>query len=121
MAEHIVAEADELGDGDRLVTELEGREVGVFNIDGEYYAYTSWCAHQSGPICEGTLGGTREAEFDPETLETDSSWGREGYVLRCPWHEWEYDVRTGECLSYSKIELPTHDVRIEDGNIIVTI
>lgn len=121
MGEHIVTNADELEDGNRIVAELEGREVGVFNVDGEYYAYTSWCAHQSGPVCEGSIGGTMEAEFDPETLETDFRWGREGNVLRCPWHEWEYDIVSGECLSHPDIRLPSHDVRVDDGKIVVTI
>lgn len=121
MGEHVVAAADELENGDRIVTELEGREIGVFKIDGELYAYTSWCAHQSGPICEGHLGGTLEATFDRETREIDRQWTRDGQLIRCPWHDWEYDLVSGECLSKPGIRLPEHDVRIEDGEIVVTL
>ena len=121
MADHIVASADELGDGDRLVVELEGREIGVFRVDEEYYAYTNWCLHQAGPVCEGTLSGTREARFDPETLETTLSWDREDEVLSCPWHGWEYDVLTGDCLSRQKAKLVSYPVRAEDGDVIVSL
>lgn len=121
MGKHVVAEVNEIENGDRVVTELEGREIGVFKIDGEYHAYTSWCAHQSGPICEGIVGGTVEATFDRETREVERQWTREGQLIRCPWHDWEYDLESGECLSKPGIRLPEHDVTIEDGQIIVSI
>lgn len=121
MGEHKVAEVDELENGDRVVMELEGREIGVFKIEGKYFAYTSWCAHQSGPICEGQVGGTVEATFDRDSRETTREWTREGQLIRCPWHDWEYDLESGECLSKQGIRLPEHDVRVEDGEIIVSV
>lgn len=121
MGEHVITDASDLDNGDRLVTELEGREVGIFKIDGEFYAYTSWCAHQSGPICGGSVGGTWQATYDQESGETDRQWTMDGQAIRCPWHNWEYDLKSGECLSKPGIRLPEHDVRIEDGELIVTI
>lgn len=117
----VVAPATELDEGERLVTELQGREIAVFLIDGEYYAYLNWCAHQSGPCCEGMLSGTflpsNGASTEPPELEVE--WTKEGQILNCPWHGWEYDVTTGECLSRPGIVLPSYPVEVRDGNIVV--
>lgn len=121
MGEHIVAQADELAEGDRVLTEIEGREIGVFCVDGEYRSFVNWCVHQGGPICEGRLTGQQEAEFDRESLETDREWTDEDGVIACPWHGWEFDLESGENISREDIELPSYPVHVEDGNIIVTI
>lgn len=119
--DHVVCDADELEAGERLIVQLEGREIGVFNIDGEYHAYTNWCAHQGGPMCEGSLDGTTEASFDRDTLEMDLEWTKEGQVLRCPWHAWEFDVVSGECLHTDQYRLVDHEVRVEDGELVVSV
>ncbi|MFB6300711.1 MAG: Rieske (2Fe-2S) protein [Halobacteriales archaeon] len=121
MTEHVVADTDEIDDRERLVVQLEGREIGIINIDGEYKAFTNWCAHQSGPLFEGKLSGTAKASFDPESLEVSTEWVRDDKVMTCPWHGWEYDVETGECLSRKGISLPEHEVTIRDGKIVVTL
>lgn len=121
MGEHAIAQVGDLSEGERITVQLEGREISLFNIDGEYHAYTNWCAHQSGPICEGTLTGTRKATVDQEAGTIESEWCREGKILSCPWHGWEYDVVTGECLSKKGVLLPSHPVQVEDGEIIVSV
>ncbi|MFC6724589.1 Rieske (2Fe-2S) protein [Halobium palmae] len=121
MAEHAVVGAEELAPGEHLVVELEGREIGVYNVDGDYYAYTNWCAHQSGPICEGSTSGLLEAEFDRETMRTTTSYGREGEIVACPWHGWEFDLVTGECHSRPGVKLISHEVRVEDGTLVVSV
>ncbi|MFC6723562.1 Rieske (2Fe-2S) protein [Halobium palmae] len=120
MSEHTVAKTGELDEGDRLLVELEGREIAVFNVDGEYLAYTNWCAHQAGPICEGTLSGTWDAEYDKEDLEVSMEWCNEDEVLSCPWHGWEYDITDGKSLT-SKAQLPSHPVRTEGDDIVVSL
>jgi nitrite reductase/ring-hydroxylating ferredoxin subunit len=121
MGRHTVASADELADGDRKVVQVEGREIGIFNVEGTFYAYSNWCAHQSGPVCEGNITGTYEATFDRDTLEYELEWTDEGNVLNCPWHGWEYDIRDGECLSREKVQLPSYPVTVEDGEVIVEL
>jgi nitrite reductase/ring-hydroxylating ferredoxin subunit len=119
--DHIVADVDELEEEGRIVTEIRGREIGIFEVDGELKAYTSWCAHQSGPICEGELAGTMEATFDKDTGETERQWVKDGKIIRCPWHFWEYDISSGECLSKNGIRLPEHEVYVEDGAVVVRV
>lgn len=121
MGEHVVAEVGEIGEGERITVQLEGREVTVFNVEGDYHAYTNWCAHQSGPICEGTLTGTTVARVDEETRELELEYARDGKILSCPWHGWEYDVVTGECLSKRGVKLPEHPVAVQGGEVVVSI
>lgn len=118
---HVVARTDELGPGDRVVTQVRGREVAVFNVDGELVAYPNWCPHQGGPLCEGDVGGTTEASFDRESLATELRWVREGAVLRCPWHQWEFDLRENAFLHDADRSLPSYPVSVEDGDVVVRL
>lgn len=121
MPERVVAEASELDDGDRMVVEIDGIEIGVFNIDGEYRSFVNWCPHQSGPCCEGSVLGRIDASWDPDTLETSLSYSRDGEILSCPWHGWEFDLKSGECISDKTIQLPSFPVSVKDNQIVVTI
>lgn len=121
MTEYIVGSETDLDDGDRIIVEVDGKEVCVFNVNGNYYALLNWCVHQGGPCCEGTISGTYESSFDRETLETELVWTRDEQVLSCPWHGWEYDITTGNCLSDKDRKLPSYHVRVQDGEIIVRL
>ncbi|MET8206206.1 Rieske (2Fe-2S) protein [Streptomyces sp. NPDC005373] len=92
MAKYVVATSAELAEGERKIIELEGRSIGVFNVDGEYYALLNQCPHAGAELCAyGTVFGASAAD------EPDGSITYErGRSLRCPWHQWEYDIRTGE-------------------------
>lgn len=120
MTEHVVADEEAIPEGGRVLVEIEGREVAVFNRDGEYYAYDNWCPHQGGPICEGDLSGTLEASYDRKTLTVDRDWVAEGTVLTCPWHGWESDVTSGEC-RVDDARLPSCSARTEDGDVVITL
>ncbi|HEX5414688.1 MAG TPA: Rieske 2Fe-2S domain-containing protein [Chloroflexota bacterium] len=91
MAHYIVARAGEIPPGGRKVVEVAGVEICVFNIGGEYFAFRNRCPHQGGPLCIGTLWG-----FVVSDGPGDARLVREGEVLKCPWHAWEYDIRTGQ-------------------------
>ncbi|MFW5918027.1 MAG: Rieske (2Fe-2S) protein [Haloferacaceae archaeon] len=118
---YAVASAADLDDGDRVIVDVEGREIGVFRIDGEYYAYPNVCQHQRGPLCEGTVTGTVEADFDREALDLEIDWTAEGEILSCPWHGWEYHLRSGQCLSRPDLQLPSIPVEERDGSVVVSL
>lgn len=120
MTDHVVAETDELAEGDRMVVEVDGMEIGVFNINGEYRSFVNWCPHQSGPCCEGSVQGRIDASWDPDTLETTLSYSKEGEILSCPWHGWEFDLVSGDCLSDDSVHLPSFPVTVVDDQIIVS-
>lgn len=121
MSTHNIGPADQVPEGGRLVVELQGKQIAVFNIDDEYYAYVNWCAHQAGPACEGNITGTMEAEYDNAEGKLELDYCKEGEILNCPWHGWEYDLTTGESLSRQGVVLPQYDVEEQGGNLIVSL
>lgn len=121
MGQHRVIEASELQDGDRVIVDLEEREIAIFRCGDEWYAYTNWCPHQGGPICEGKLTGHQEASFDRTSLEVEYRWTKDEMVIACPWHDWTFDLTTGENIPESRIRLPSHEVWEEDGDLYVEI
>jgi 3-phenylpropionate/trans-cinnamate dioxygenase ferredoxin subunit len=112
---HIVARIGEIPPGARRIVELDGRSIGIFNIHGRYVAVRNVCPHELAPVCLGRLGGTTLASAPGEWI-----WGREGEILACPWHGWEFDLLTGACLT-DKRRLQMYEVTIEGGQIIVII
>ena len=111
MSRHIVGAADEIGLGQRKIVEANGISIGVFNVNGVYYALRNRCPHQGAPLCQGSLKGTTLPSQPGEYV-----WSREGEILRCPWHGWEFDVRTGRSLcNPQKMRVRTYDVTLETG------
>ena len=91
LTKHIVASAKELPPGTRKLVEVNGREIVVLNIGGEYFGILNRCPHNGGSLCKGTLT-RRIASPEPGVYETPGP----AELLRCPWHGWQYDVRTGQ-------------------------
>jgi nitrite reductase (NADH) small subunit len=111
---HFVVSAGELSPGERAMIDIDGLEIGVFNIDGEYHALANYCVHQGGPGCGGRITG-KVTEAEDGTLTYD----QRGEVVCCPWHGWEYDITTGEHLADSSLGLPTFDVVERAGQLYV--
>ena len=111
MPRHIVATADEIPDGGRKLVTIRGREIGIFNRGGEYFAILNRCPHQGGALCKGTLIGLVTSS-EPGVFD----YSRPGEMLKCPWHGWEFDIRTGQ--SYcdpNKLKVRAYEVTVEDG------
>jgi 3-phenylpropionate/trans-cinnamate dioxygenase ferredoxin subunit len=87
----VVARVGDIPDGGRVIVEAGGREIGVFNIDGQHYALRHRCPHLGGPLCNGVILGLIEST-GPGDLTLDSS----RKMLTCPWHGWEFDIKTGQ-------------------------
>jgi nitrite reductase/ring-hydroxylating ferredoxin subunit len=116
--EYDVAHVADVPEGAHIVVEVAGREVGVFNVQGSYYALPNVCFHQNGPLCRGTVSGTLAASAE---TGWKLAWVHEGEIIVCPWHSLEYNIATGQCLAYPSRRLPTYLVRIDDERIKVTL
>jgi nitrite reductase (NADH) small subunit len=109
MANHIICKASELPAGDRKIVELEGRSIGIFNIDNSYYAMKNVCPHYKAPLCKGEVTGM-PLPSEPGTF----IWAREGEIVRCPWHGWEFDITTGKSIyNPHKWMVKTYEVTVE--------
>jgi 3-phenylpropionate/trans-cinnamate dioxygenase ferredoxin subunit len=87
---HVVAGAREIPPGSRKVVTVGGRDIVVFNVGGEYFALANRCPHQGGRLCDGKLVGL-VASHEPGRYD----YSRPHEIIRCPWHGWEFDLRTG--------------------------
>lgn len=91
VVRYIVATVDEIPPGQRKIVEVAGRSIGVFNVNGEFFALRNRCPHQGGPLCTGRLSG-----FVHSKVPGEYAYSRQSEILRCPWHGWEFDIRTGQ-------------------------
>ena len=115
-----VAPAAELTPGERRLVMVDDRMVGVLNVEGELYAIDNECAHDGGPVCQGLVHERLVADVDPETKNVTERLGEE-FTITCPWHGWEYDVKTGDHVGDADLSLPTYDVIVEDGTVYVRL
>jgi nitrite reductase/ring-hydroxylating ferredoxin subunit len=111
MPKFVVGTVEEIPPGERKIVDVAGRTVGVFNVGGEYFALLNRCPHQGGPLCSGnTLGFLRSAGVG------EFVYSRPGEVVRCPWHGWEYDLRTGQSwFDPARVIVRKYAVSIEPG------
>jgi len=112
----VVATSDEIAVGGRKLVEIDGKSIGIFNVNGDYVAVLNVCPHELAPICQGRVTGTTFASTPGEPLK----WGREGEILACPWHGWEFDLKTGNALA-DKRHLRMYPVTVEDGSVLVEV
>jgi nitrite reductase/ring-hydroxylating ferredoxin subunit len=111
MGRHIVGHVSELPPGERRVVEVGGRSIGVFNVHGQFYALRNRCPHQGAPLCLGAIKGMALPSKPGEYR-----WGREGEILRCPWHGWEFDIMSGRSIfNPHRTRVRTYEVTIEPG------
>jgi nitrite reductase/ring-hydroxylating ferredoxin subunit len=107
--------------GERRTVELEGRPVTVFNLGDRYVAYVDRCLHQAGPVCSaGTLHPYLTAEILPDG-EVREFFRDADQVIACPWHGWEYDVRTGEALWNRSRRLRAATVEVDGADLVVRL
>jgi nitrite reductase/ring-hydroxylating ferredoxin subunit len=115
MSRHVVAPARDLPPGSRKLVDIDGRAIVIFNIGGEFFALLNRCPHQGGNLCEGKLVGLVESN-EPGVYR----YSRQGEILRCPWHGWEFDVRTGKSwCDPGRIRTKTYDVGVAPGSSLV--
>ena len=109
---------DRFVEGRFVIVDAGRHSVGIIRMrDGTLKAVRNWCPHKGAPICRGIVGGTWPPAM-PDALEYD----REGEVLVCPWHGFEYDLHDGRELYR---EVPTRlrffPVAVRDGMVYVTV
>ena len=91
MPKHIIAPVQDIPPGHRKLVDVNGRAVVVFNLGGEFFALNNRCPHKGGSLCHGKLSGLVQSSQPGEYR-----YSRRGEIIRCPWHSWEFDIRTGQ-------------------------
>jgi 3-phenylpropionate/trans-cinnamate dioxygenase ferredoxin subunit len=88
---HVVARVQDVPPGGRLIVDVGGLSVGLFNVDGTFYAVLNRCPHAGAELCKGEVVSVLTSTA-PGDWQLDTS----RKLLACPWHGWEYDLETGE-------------------------
>lgn len=115
MARHVVAQVAEIPDGGRKLVSVEGRSIGVFNLGGEFFALLNRCPHQGGALCLGQRIGLVVSD-EPGVYR----YSRSGEMLKCPWHGWEFDIRTGQSwCDPRRTRVRTYPVSVTPGQTLV--
>jgi nitrite reductase/ring-hydroxylating ferredoxin subunit len=91
VSRQVVAKASEVAPGTSKMVTVAGREIGIFNLDGAYFALANRCPHAGGPLCGGKIVALVQSD-GPGSYRL----ARHQEFLRCPWHGWEFDIRTGQ-------------------------
>ncbi|MFB6160581.1 MAG: Rieske (2Fe-2S) protein [Haloferacaceae archaeon] len=113
---HRVAAAAELDEpGSRIIVDVAGQEVAVFNVGDDLHALPNFCPHQAAPLCEGELTGRMVVGDDGWSWE----YVKEGEAVTCPWHGWKFDVTTGKNIKDEAVAVPHYEVEVADGDVYV--
>jgi nitrite reductase/ring-hydroxylating ferredoxin subunit len=119
MSEKFVGKASEFKDGDRKIVFDGENEIGVFRNDGQFYAYSNFCLHQGGPACEGLTIARVEERLMPDKTSRGLYFSADELHFVCPWHGYEYDMKTGECVSDRRLKLRKYKVLQKGDEIYV--
>lgn len=95
-----VANVSDLKPGENKVVNVNGTEVALFNVDGEFFAISNTCLHRGGPLGEGMLDGD---------------------VVTCPWHGWRYNVKTGTNVMLPTAKVANYQVKVEGNDVMVAV
>lgn len=101
MSEYVpVIAVAELLPGQAAEVKVGDKAVALFNVGGTFYALTNLCPHRGGPLGQGFV---------------------EGSQVSCPWHNYTFDVTTGENVVNAELKVPCYDVKVEDGRVFVRV
>jgi nitrite reductase (NADH) small subunit len=92
--------AADLPPGQAAEVTVSGQVVAVFNVGGTFHALAGRCPHRGGPLGQGFVDGTQ---------------------VSCPWHNWTFDVTTGENVAGPDLKVARYEVKVEDGQVLVRI
>ena len=110
---YVVARADQVPEGERLIVEVAGLEIGIFNIGGEFFALRNRCPHYGGPLCEGEVLGLVHSS-EPGDVRFDPS----KKLVTCPWHGWEFDIKTGQSYFNPRVRARRFQVEARHGDAV---
>jgi nitrite reductase/ring-hydroxylating ferredoxin subunit len=112
---HVIASVDELAPGTSRRVSVAGRDIALFNVGGEFFALANTCPHESGSLCAGKIVGLAMAD-EPGRYRLE----RDGEFVKCSWHGWEFDIRTGQSWCDPKTtRVRAYDASVEKGAELV--
>jgi nitrite reductase/ring-hydroxylating ferredoxin subunit len=98
MAKVKVANKSEVQEGQGKLVSINGKELALFNIKGEFFVIDNTCLHRGGSLSEGCL---------------------EENIVTCPLHGWQYDVKTGQNIMPGMGKVNSYKLIFEGDDIFI--
>jgi nitrite reductase (NADH) small subunit len=107
---------DEVPIGSHRLFDIGKFGIGLFNVGGQYFALLNYCPHRGGPLCQGKVTGTSDVDEANAVC-----WVKEGEIIRCPWHGWEFSIKDGCSITSPVRKVRTYPVRQEGDYVVIDI
>jgi nitrite reductase (NADH) small subunit len=121
MREVSVGSVSDFQDPGRKIVGFENFEVGVFKLDGEFYAYLNTCPHLGGPVCQGKMINKVEEVIADDKTSKGMAFSKTKLHIVCPWHAYEFDIRTGIHPGNPRARLRKVKVAVVDGEVVIAV
>lgn len=121
MAEYPAGLVSDYVEGDRKIIECGETQVGVFFLGGEFFAWHNRCAHLGGPVCQGRIMKRVLEPVDADHCVREFDYDETEMNIVCPWHGYEFSIRTGKHPANARYGLRKAALTIRDGAVYVDV
>jgi nitrite reductase (NADH) small subunit len=111
----------DFSDPGRKVVEIDGVEIGVFHVKGQFSAYRNVCPHMGGPVCQGKILPRVEEDIAADRKSRGFMFSKTQTNIVCPWHGYEFDIGTGRHQGNPQLRLRPLEVRVASGEVFVNV
>jgi nitrite reductase/ring-hydroxylating ferredoxin subunit len=105
----------------RKVVEVGGIEVGVFRLGDEFFAYENKCPHLEGPVCQGKILPLATEDVQRDGTSNGRVFSKTRMNIVCPWHGFEFDIRTGTHPMDSRVRLRRIPVKVVGDAVYISV
>jgi nitrite reductase (NADH) small subunit len=121
LKHYLVGPVGDFTEGSRKVISCDGTEVGIFMVDGELHAWFNHCSHMRGPVCQGRIFKRVLEPVAEDRTVGNLAFSEEHTHIVCPWHGYEFDLKTGEHPGSSKDRLRRAELKVIEGEAYVVL
>ena len=121
VAELFVGKETDFEDRDRKIIAQGDLEIGVFHVNGDFYAYENNCVHQGGPVCQGKILNKVEEVLADDKTSKGLKFSESDVHIVCPWHGYEYNLMTGRHPGDKNVRLKPYEVKVNNGEVYVIV
>ena len=121
MPEYSAGKVADYAEGDRKVIVCGNAEIGVFLIDGEFYAWHNRCWHRGGPVCQGRILKRVVEPVDAERKVRAQQYDPQDTHIICPWHGYEFNIKTGRHPGHPEARVRKAKLKLRDGEVHVCL
>lgn len=110
----VIGRPADIPEGGKIIVQVDGREVGVFRVDNAFYALLNHCPHLGGPLCVGQVVHEVFAPVPGDVRGNDAR-----TFIACPWHNWEFDIKTGQSYWNRMLRARPFAVEVAQGEAVL--